>query len=106
MHSVVMHSVVMHSVVMHSVVMHSVVMHSVVMHSVELHSVELHNVPMHRVVLHSADKINRSGRLCTVDLLIKLACFIDKINKIFKRQNSCFKLVSARRSMVLYLPPQ
>jgi hypothetical protein len=45
------------------------------------------------------------GRLSTVDLLIKAACFVKKINYIFHIKMIWSKLVSARRSTVLSLPP-
>jgi len=44
------------------------------------------------------------GRLSTIDLLIKLACFVKRINKIFNRKNSWSKLVIRRRSMVQTFP--
>jgi hypothetical protein len=46
------------------------------------------------------------GRLSTLGLPIKAACFVKKINKIFNGQNSQSKLVSTRRSTVLSLSPQ
>jgi hypothetical protein len=44
--------------------------------------------------------------LSTVDLLIKVTCFIKEINKIFNIKSNRSKLVSERRSTVLSLPLQ
>jgi hypothetical protein len=46
------------------------------------------------------------GRLSTVDLLIKVACFVKKKNDIFNRKMSLSELVSTRRSTVLSLSLQ
>ncbi len=43
------------------------------------------------------------GRLSTVDLLIKVACFVKKVNNIIYTWMSWAKLVSTRRSTVLIL---
>jgi len=43
------------------------------------------------------------GRLSTVDLLIKVACFVKKANNIFSIKISCSKLVRTRKSTVLSL---
>ncbi len=42
-------------------------------------------------------------RLSTVDLLIKIACFVKEVNNIFSIKRSWSKLVSTRRSVVLGL---
>ncbi len=47
------------------------------------------------------EKINWGGRLCTVDLLIKVACLVKKAKNIFNLQWSWSKLVSTRRSTIL-----
>ncbi len=49
---------------------------------------------------------NWRGRLCTVYLLIKIVCFVKKVNKIFFLKSSCSKLDSTRRWTVLSLPHQ
>ncbi len=49
---------------------------------------------------------NRRGRLSTVDLLIKVACFVTKAVYIFDIKTSRSKLVSIRKSTVLGLPLQ
>jgi hypothetical protein len=47
------------------------------------------------------------GRISTVDLLVKMACFVKKkVEYIFSVKSSSFELVSARRSIVLILPLQ
>jgi hypothetical protein len=46
------------------------------------------------------------GRLSTVDLLVKMACFVKKGENIFSVKSSSIELVSARRSIVLILPLQ
>jgi hypothetical protein len=48
---------------------------------------------------------NLRGRLSTVDLLIKLACFVKDENNVCILKVSLYKLVSARRSTVLSLSP-
>ncbi len=53
-----------------------------------------------------AGNTNQRGRLSTLDLLIKLGCFISKVNNVFNLKSSCTKLVSTRRSTVLILPLQ
>jgi hypothetical protein len=45
------------------------------------------------------------GRLCTVDLLIKVGCFVKQRKFSFSLKSSWFKLVSTRRSTVLTVPP-
>ncbi len=45
------------------------------------------------------------GRLSTVDLLIKVACFVIKINNIFNLKTRRSTRVRTRRSTVLSLPP-
>ncbi len=42
----------------------------------------------------------------TVDLLIKIGCFIEKVNNTFNIKRSSSKLFSTRRSTVLSLPLQ
>ncbi len=49
---------------------------------------------------------NLRGRLSTVDLLIKLACFVKDENNVCFLKVSLYKLVSARRSAVQSLPLQ
>ncbi len=44
------------------------------------------------------------GRLSTIDLLIKVSCFVKKVNNIFNTKRCLSKLVSTRRSTVLNLP--
>jgi hypothetical protein len=44
------------------------------------------------------------GRFSTVDLLIKEAGFVKKVNNIFSIKMSYSELVSTRRSTVLSLP--
>jgi len=46
------------------------------------------------------------GRLSTVDPIIKVACFVKKVNYIFNLKKSWSKLVSTRRLTVLSLPLQ
>jgi hypothetical protein len=46
------------------------------------------------------------GRLRSVDLLIKVTCFLNNVNIILNMKRSCYKLVSTRRSTVLSLPLQ
>ncbi len=46
------------------------------------------------------------GRLSTVDVLIKVAYFVTKVNHIFEMKSSRPQLVSTRRSTVLSLPVQ
>jgi hypothetical protein len=46
------------------------------------------------------------GRLSTVDLLIKAACFVTKENRIFSTKTSWSKLVGTRRSTILNPPLQ
>jgi hypothetical protein len=46
------------------------------------------------------------GGLSTVDLLVKVACFVKKVKDIFSTKLRCSKLISARRSTVLSLPLQ
>ncbi len=55
---------------------------------------------------HSFTVMSLKGKLRKVDLLIKLDCFIKKLNKIFNYKRSQYKLVSTRRSTVLNLPLQ
>jgi hypothetical protein len=43
------------------------------------------------------------GRLNTVDLLIKVACFVKNVNNIFNIKRSWLKQVCSRRSTVLIL---
>jgi len=45
------------------------------------------------------------GRLSTVDLQIKVACFVIEVNNVFNIKISWSKLFSTRRSTVLRLPP-
>jgi hypothetical protein len=45
------------------------------------------------------------GRLSTIDLLVKITCFVKK-DKQFSIKSSSYKLVSTRRSTVLSLPLQ
>jgi hypothetical protein len=47
---------------------------------------------------------NWGDRLSTVDLLLKVACFVKKENNSFNVKMSWFKLVSTRRSTVLIRP--
>ncbi len=56
-----------------------------------------------RVITVAAGTFLLKG-LCTVDLLIKVACFVRQLNNIFSIKMSCSKLVSPRRSTVLILP--
>jgi hypothetical protein len=49
---------------------------------------------------------NYGGRLSTIDLLIKVACFVKKEKYIFNIKMSYSKLVGTRRSTVLSLPLQ
>jgi len=49
-------------------------------------------------------KSYRRGRLSTVDLHIKAACFVKKVNNVCVFKNSWYNLVSTRRSTVLCLP--
>ncbi len=49
---------------------------------------------------------NWRGRLITIYLLIKIACFVKKVNNIFSIKSSWYKLVSARRSAAPILPLQ
>ncbi len=44
------------------------------------------------------------GRISTVDLLFKIACFVTMVNNIFNKKSSWSKLVRSRRSTVLSLP--
>jgi len=44
------------------------------------------------------------GRLSTVDLLIKAACFSVRVNKIINTKWNWSKLVNTRRSTALSLP--
>ncbi len=53
-----------------------------------------------------AGKTNNKGKLGTVDLLIKEACFAKNEKNIFNINSNLSKLVSARRSTVLCLPTQ
>jgi hypothetical protein len=46
------------------------------------------------------------GRLSTVDLLIRVGCFVQEVSNIFSMKSSFFKRVSTRRSTVLILPLQ
>jgi hypothetical protein len=39
-------------------------------------------------------KTNRRGRLSTVDLLIKVACFLTKVNNILNMKKSCIRKTS------------
>ncbi len=48
---------------------------------------------------------NWGGRLNTIDPLIKVSCFVKKVNDIFNIKSSWCKLVSTRRSTVLSLLP-
>ncbi len=66
-----------------------------------------------RTEMFSTDKPNRltrepllMGELSTVDLLVKIACFIKRKNIFFRIKNSWSELVSTRRSTVLRLPLQ
>jgi len=47
---------------------------------------------------------NKKGRLGTIDLLFKVACFVKKVIFILNIEMSSSKLVSTRRSNVLSLP--
>ncbi len=49
---------------------------------------------------------NLKGRLTTIDLLIKLACFVTKVSNIFSLKMSRSELVITRRSTVLNLALQ
>jgi hypothetical protein len=49
---------------------------------------------------------NGMEKLSTVDLLIKAACFVTKVNNIYNMKSSQAKLASTRRSAVLVLPLQ
>ncbi len=113
--SVVMLSVVMLSVVMLSVVMLNVIMLSVVMLSV----VRLCAIaPLHDAILpattsgfcHLWQCVTRNtkcrGRLSIVDLLIKVAHFVTKVQSIFNLKMCRSKLVSTWRSTVLSFPVQ
>ncbi len=51
-------------------------------------------------------KSDREGRTSTVDLRIKVACFVKKFINIFNLKMSWYKLVCTRRSIVLSLPLQ
>ncbi len=53
-----------------------------------------------------AGKPHWRGRFSTVDLLIKIGCFVKKGKYSFSLKNSLSKLVSTRRLMVLSLPLQ
>jgi len=53
-----------------------------------------------------AGNTNERGRLCTLDLLSKVACFDKEVSIVSVFKSSLFKLVSTRRSMVLILPLQ
>ncbi len=53
----------------------------------------------------SAGNTNWRGRFGTLDLLIKVACFVTLVNKVFKFKSSWTKLVKTR-STVLILPLQ
>jgi len=53
-----------------------------------------------------AGNTNWGGRLSTVDLLIKVACFVKKANAFFNIKRSWSKRVSTRRSTVLSLSLQ
>ncbi len=44
------------------------------------------------------------GRLCTIDLLVMIACFVKEKNIIFSIISTWSKLASAMRSLVLILP--
>ncbi len=46
------------------------------------------------------------GRLCTVDLLIKVGSLVKMVNNIFSMKRSWSKLESTRRSTMLILPLQ
>ncbi len=56
--------------------------------------------------LVTAGNTNRGGRLITVDLLIKVACFLNIVYNIFNTKRSLPKLVSTMRSTVLSLSLQ
>ena len=49
---------------------------------------------------------NYGGRIGTVYLLIKIACFVKDVNNIFNIKRNLSELVSIRRSIVLSLPLQ
>jgi len=49
-------------------------------------------------------KTNWKGNLLTLVLLVKLGCFVKKVNNVFNFKKNCFKPVSARRSTVLTEP--
>jgi hypothetical protein len=51
-----------------------------------------------------SENTDRKGRVSTVDLLIRVACFVKKVDKIFNVKRSLSKLFSTRRSTVLSLP--
>ncbi len=53
-----------------------------------------------------ARNTNRRGRLSTVDLLIKVACFVTNVNNIITTKIRRPELVSTRRSTVLRIPFQ
>jgi hypothetical protein len=50
--------------------------------------------------------LTEGGRLSTVDLLIKIGCFVKRYINIFNIKRSWSKLASTRRSIVLSLPLQ
>jgi hypothetical protein len=49
---------------------------------------------------------HRKGKLSTDDLLIKVTCFVKKVNNIFNIEMSWSRLISTRRSTVQGLPLQ
>jgi hypothetical protein len=52
------------------------------------------------------DSSNITSRLNTVDLLVKVACFVRMVSNIFNFKMSLTELVSKRKSTVLTLPLQ
>jgi hypothetical protein len=56
--------------------------------------------------MNAAGNTNLGGRLSTIYLFIKVACFVKKVNNIFTIKRTWNKLVGTRRSTVLGLPLQ
>jgi hypothetical protein len=51
------------------------------------------------------EHLNWSGRLSTVDLLMRVPCFVKTVNNFYNIKSSLSKLASTRRSTILSLPP-
>ncbi len=54
----------------------------------------------------SSGNTNWRGRLCTINLLIEIGCFVAKLNNIFNEKWHGHNLLVKRRSTVLSLPLQ